>query len=674
MEQKQRSPKPAEKNLTQLLIMTVCILVAVLVVVVCIALVIHFSADSGSSNETTPSTESTTQTELETEYIGLTVLPSNETEILCLEKNMAFSGTSDPQSPVTVNGTEIQRNADGSFQHTVSLSLGTNTFVFSHKEETVTYTVIHRYNVQKYLPDTQTQYNCGATVQISLFVRNGSELKVTLGDKEISMRKSDNQLGTGVAEGFVLYQGSYDLPDTNTRDLDLGQVQYAVTYEGITETYTSSNVICKKSTQILASDPSVTPNYGKYMDVGSGYIAEIITYNAETFNGKTTDDYSSPLNNYLPEGTMDYCSVNTVGGSTVAYRPLRCGYRVYETKRNMPMATRIPVVNCYKGTLPDHNEVGLASLSVSGHHTVLTFNTMWKAPFFFDIAPQSYNNPGTRDFRITNLTAEYIDITFCYATVFNGTVQIPSNNPLFKSAELIRRDSDCTLRLRLKKTGGFYGWDAYYNENDQLCFSFLNPVKATAAENLYGVNLAGITVMIDVGHGGADGGAVGKDANGNQVEEADRNLALALALKKELESVGATVVMNRETDVRLTADERFQLLRQLSPDICIAIHHNAIDGHPDYGGLEVFYFTPFSMNLAKEMEQESEETEIYARSYLGWHTYYLSRQTNCPVVLMENGYLTNVTDATNSTDPVIIQKKAAAMTQGVANYFLQMNQ
>ena len=36
-------------------------------------------------------------------------------------------------------------------------------------------------------------------------------------------------------------------------------------------------------------DPNATPTGGKYINVGSGYIAEIVEYNAETFDGNVSD-------------------------------------------------------------------------------------------------------------------------------------------------------------------------------------------------------------------------------------------------------------------------------------------------------------------------------------------------------------------------------------------------
>ena len=49
----------------------------------------------------------------------------------------------------------------------------------------------------------------------------------------------------------------------------------------------------------------------------------------------------------------------------------------------------------------------------------------------------------------------------------------------------------------------------------------------------------------------------------------------AKALQKELESIGATVILNRDEDRTLTLDERISVLKQTKPDLCIAIHHDA---------------------------------------------------------------------------------------------------
>ena len=674
MEQTRRRRNVNRYNPTILLLGLVLVLAVIFVVVLCIALGGGEPNVPGSTTgSTTLAPDGTSTAPIETTIPKeLEILVPQKTEAVALEPKFTFQGTSDPNQSLTINGQEVERDAEGNFQLEVSLKSGVNEFVFAYLGQTQVYTVDYRTVVQHYYPNAAESFNSGATITFELFVREGSTVSVSFNGKDIEMKESNNQAGSGAVEGFVYYTGTYTLSSTNTSDLDLGTAVFTATCNGVTETYTSGNITCLKAPELDGWDEEATPDGGKYINVGSGYICEIITYSAETFDGKTQDEFSRPTNNYLPEGTVDYCATELVNGR---YALLRSGHRVYVEKKNTPMSKREKVIDRYKGTLPNYNELGIASWTEEGNRFVLTLDTLWKAPFYFDIAPQEYRYPNggsDRNYSVTAFTAEYVDITFCYATSVSGDLAIPEN-PLFDRAELIKNESDYTLRLHLKKAGGFYGWDACYNEEDQLCFLFLKPGKATAASNAYGVDLSGITIMLDVGHGGYDGGAVGEH-NGLYAEEADCNLALAKALQKELESIGATVILNRSEDKTLTLDERISMLKQAKPDLCIAIHHNAYGGHPDITGLEVYYFTPYTQRVADLIHQANKEDTVYKKVSLNWHVYFMARESTCPVVLMENGYVSSPYDAANMLDPVAVETKAKAMARGIARYYLELNQ
>lgn len=672
MEQVKRRRRRRGIRPNELLTILIVILGVLLVAAVLVAGSLRNRTEIPDPTQTTESQQTEPPTESRPS-IPLEVTGPESSAFSTVEDRVVFTGTADPDGELTVNGQAVSVAADGSFTKTVELSQGENKITLTNGEQIFTYQITRRYAVQSFSPAETMEFSCGATIQLEVFAREGSTLEVTLDSKKIEMKVDPNQMGNGLAKGFVRYTGTYQLPSANTSDLQLGKIRYSVTCDGVTEAYESGNITCKKSADVLASNPGVTPDYGEYIDVGSGYIVEIITFSAETFDGKTNDDKSAPIRNYLPEGTVDYGSTELVTNGSNSYRLLRCGRRVYVKKNNWPAKDKVQVVDCYKGTLPDHNEIGFVSMTQEGSHTVLTLDAMWKAPFYFDLLPQTYNDPEQRDYRIKTLTAEYVDITFCYATVFEGEVQIPANNPLFKSAELKQNESDCTLRLYLKKTGGFYGWDAYYNDKDQLCFKFLNPAKATAANNTYGADLTGVRILLDVGHGGIDPGTIRKNFNGKDVSEADRNLALAQILRKELESMGATVIMNRTGNANINTDERIQHVKEQAPDLCIAIHHNTISGYPNHSGVEICYSTPFSALPAQLVFEETEETQVYKKSYLKWHYYYVARQTVCPVVLTENGFLSNDEELSKMLDENVLLTKAQAMARGTARYFLAIN-
>ena len=252
--------------------------------------------------------------------------------------------------------------------------MGKQTVTLTCGQESFDYEVERRYAMQSFSPSTKTNYYANQTLSFRVMVKENATLKVEFQGKEITMRKTVDQLGSGVMDGFVLYVGGVGMPMPG-QEKNLGKVTYTVTCDGITETYQSEDIICSAKVQNVLSDKSVTPE--GYWNVGSGYIVEITDVSVETLNGKGSHDRSDPTNNYLPRGTVDYGSEGLIineKNPEVQYRLLRCGVRVYNGIKNTPNPNYSRVVDCYYGTLPDHNEIGLADFYVEGHHTYLTLD------------------------------------------------------------------------------------------------------------------------------------------------------------------------------------------------------------------------------------------------------------------------------------------------------------
>ncbi len=590
--------------------------------------------------------------------------------VTTVEERFTLSGLSDPGADLYINDDAVERSADGSFTCQIPLKLGDNTIIVTHKGESATYQVHRRYCVQYYSPNASRTYGSGATVFLRIAARAGSTVTATFRGQDVKMYRTVDQLGNGLADGFELYLGEYFLSGNNKEPLDLGEVTFTVTCDGITEVYTSGLLTCNAAVEVKHSDPDATPE--GYRNVGSGFIVEVVDHSVETFSGLGTNDLSRPTYNYLPKGTMDYgySSLIESDSGEQTYRLLRCGVRVYAAVKNTPYDNQRASVDCYTGTLPDHNEIGISSLTTEGHHSILTLDCLWKAPFFFDYEPQQYEDETNRRYKTEKFDASYVDITFCYASVVSGELNIPADHPLFSRAEWIQNTSDYTLRLHLKQEGGLYGWDAYYNDAGQLCFQFLNPVIVAKADNAYGADLTGVRIMIDVGHGGADNGAAGF-SKGLGYYEKNRNLELALLLQQELESIGATVLINRTIDETTTQRERILYLKEQSPDYCIAIHHNYAD-RPTQHGFEAGFFSPVSQRATELIHFATVDAELYRHSEYFWHYYYVSRQSICINVLTESGYMSNTADMDAMVDPDIMVKKAQSLCQGIANYYLEL--
>ena len=613
----------------------------------------------------TSSTQSSTPAD-----IKLKITSSKTKTINTTNPTYTFTGTSDPEKPLKLNGKNVTRNKNGNFTKKVNLKIGKNTFTFVHKNQKLVYTVNFDYVlVKSYSPSTSQKFESGKAFTVTVKARNNSTVTATFRGQKIKLTKKTNSTAT-----YVSYTGTFTMPKNNSIDINYGKITYKVTDKYKSETLYSENIICKKTTtpnvKYVAKDSNYNLKGGRYLDVGTGKIAEIVCYEAETFNAKSTNDWSRPTNNYLPKGTVDYCSNKYAyyKGTTVTkqYAIMRCGLQVYTKRQDSPSTEQnIKVTKIYNGKLPTYNKIGIVSLKNGTTHTTLTLDTMWKAPFYFNIYPQTYTNASQQNYSISNFTAKYIDITLCYATKLSGKITVNKNNPLFKSAKIIKKDSHHILRLYLKKQGGFYGWTADFNSKGQLVFRFLNPAKIKTAKNTYGYNLKGVRILIDVGHGGYDPGAV---SFSKTYTEANRNLYLAKLIKKELESIGATVYMTRTKDIDSTSDDKLKMLRTLRPDYCIAIHHNS-NASSSANGFDSYYSQPFSMNAAKYIQDENYKTKIYKSSDIGWHYYYTARSSVCPVVLTENGFMSNSYDYNKIINASINTKKAKAITKGIVRYF-----
>ncbi len=166
-------------------------------------------------------------------------------------------------------------------------------------------------------------------------------------------------------------------------------------------------------------------------------------------------------------------------------------------------------------------------------------------------------------------------------------------------------------------------------------------------------------IILDPGHGGVDGGAVGVD----KIIEKELNLAISLALRDLLETNGFTVVMTRVDDISIHDDGVTGTKRQKTSDlhnrmaiieanpgcIFISIHQNKFE-RPGAWGTQVFYGPnhPDSKLLAEIMQanaagmlQPGNERAVKA----GGKNLYLIHEAKCTAVLLECGFLSNRAEA-----------------------------
>lgn len=194
-----------------------------------------------------------------------------------------------------------------------------------------------------------------------------------------------------------------------------------------------------------------------------------------------------------------------------------------------------------------------------------------------------------------------------------------------------------------------------------------------------------ITVIIDPGHGGIDGGATGVDGS----VEKDINLSIAKKLESQLNLLGIKTEMTRKTDITIADDSaktikeiktsdlhnRMKLVDSTKNSILISIHQNHYT-EEKYSGLQVFYSpnNQASENLA-DLIQSS------AKNYLrpqndrvikkAESNLYLLYSAKSPSVLVECGFMSNADENILLKNPEYQKQLAYCIAMSVNQYINQ---
>ncbi len=190
------------------------------------------------------------------------------------------------------------------------------------------------------------------------------------------------------------------------------------------------------------------------------------------------------------------------------------------------------------------------------------------------------------------------------------------------------------------------------------------------------------TVIVDAGHGGDDGGAIGIDGT----VEKDINLDIALKLEKILKFYGFNVIMTRTQDV-MTCDDgldslrkrkisdihnRFELMRKNPDAIFISVHQNKFEDSSQHG-TQVFYSgnDERSKELAEAIQTsvtltlQRKNDRFVKKSGSG---IYLLYHAKIPAVLVECGFISNSDEVKKLKDESYRMKLAILIADGLLKY------
>ena len=210
--------------------------------------------------------------------------------------------------------------------------------------------------------------------------------------------------------------------------------------------------------------------------------------------------------------------------------------------------------------------------------------------------------------------------------------------------------------------------------NAAQAFAQRHGAEATAAPETRGP-LAGLVVAVDAGHGGYDGGAVGRVSG---TPEKGLNLEVALAAAQLLSAQGAEVVLTRTGDYALCDEDppirkklqdmqrRAAIIKDAGAQLVLSIHMNEYAGRSE-SGPQVFYREgcPAGRLLAGAVQGAMNARLLpkKAREALGGDYYILT--LGVPSVLVECGFLSNREEEALLLTEDYRQKVAQSIVEGV---------
>ncbi len=191
-------------------------------------------------------------------------------------------------------------------------------------------------------------------------------------------------------------------------------------------------------------------------------------------------------------------------------------------------------------------------------------------------------------------------------------------------------------------------------------------------------------IVLDAGHGGADGGASGPDGT----RECDLNLAITLKTDAVLGLLGEETMLLRSTDTDLSSSDaksisqkkvsdirrRVELVNSQPGAILVSIHCNTFS-QEKYHGAQVFY-TGGAKEFGETMQLALKNGVDPANARMAKAVspdVYLMNHIKVPGILVECGFLTNQEELTNLKDPDYQTRLAVTIAVTAANQASEPN-
>ncbi|WP_295233904.1 N-acetylmuramoyl-L-alanine amidase [Sediminibacterium sp.] len=196
------------------------------------------------------------------------------------------------------------------------------------------------------------------------------------------------------------------------------------------------------------------------------------------------------------------------------------------------------------------------------------------------------------------------------------------------------------------------------------------PVASVAPLNMTFKN--SYTIVINAGHGGADKGGVGVDGKST---EAALTLELANTIKSLNQNSQLNLVFTRSADESQSVSEIAAIANKANPDLFVSLHYNSSKNN-QLSGTEIYIASPAKTNsynshlqFANQLANDLDDLKMPFKGIKSKQEgVYVLQNINCPSVLVEAGYLSNLVDLEKIKSPQFRDQLAVALLNGIQKY------
>ncbi len=184
-------------------------------------------------------------------------------------------------------------------------------------------------------------------------------------------------------------------------------------------------------------------------------------------------------------------------------------------------------------------------------------------------------------------------------------------------------------------------------------------------------------VIIDVGHGGVDGGT-----SFNGILEKEINLLFGLELYRQLADANYQVAITRIDDYALSDDykgprlnrhskdlrQRAFIANVLKPTIYLSVHINWSKSKKAHGPIVIYQKNDKSYSLATIIQKHLNNLYQTDLSVLKGKKYYLMNYTDTAAIITELGFISHSGDRAKMLDEQIRSEIVQVMVEGINEY------